>query len=340
MDDFYILGEGSFAIVVGPFRYNDINQAGLFQKKIKPTDSYFVIKIHKKTPQQSYKQIIEKQDLYTKLKKKTKNSSIIFPSTTSFVLGKDIIRRFPFVRKYLEEENMLYQLELEKYGGKSLDNYIYNKKNIFSMYDFLRIWRSIPYILDDSYHILFDNNLVMTDIKIENMVLSPDKVLRLIDVDISPNKKIPRVITAFITDLPPQYFSKEWWHPKDQSYRKQKEDSFMKKYQKTHKEEKKIIASILDFIHSNHNPSSLIKEQKLSQEENKFQRLFFVMYPLFFMIILLSVYNCINAKTNADRIRVKKIVSFCLELLQKRGHFSNSFTYKSFQHFIWTMKSL
>jgi hypothetical protein len=339
MDDFYILGEGSFAIVVGPFKYNDINQSGLFQKKIKPNDAYFVIKIYKKTPQETYEQLIKKQDLYTKLEKKSKNSSIIFPSTTSFVLGKNIINRFPFVRQYLDENN-LYQLELERYGGKSLDNYIFKKENTFSMRDFLKIWNSIPNILDDSYHILFDNNLIMTDIKIENMVVSQDMVLRLIDVDINPNKKTPRVITALITDLPPQYFSKEWWHPNDQSYRKKTETNYTKKYLETKKKEKKIIGSILDFIHSRHDPSFFIKEQQMTQDTTKFQRMFFVMYPLFFMIILLFVYNCVNVKTDGDKIRLKKIVSFCLEILQKRGRFSDSFTYKSFQHFIWTIKSL
>lgn len=339
MDDFYILGEGSFAIVVGPFKYNDINQSGLFQKKIKPNDAYFVIKIYKKTPQETYEQLIKKQDLYTKLEKKSKNSSIIFPSTTSFVLGKNIIHRFPFVRQYLDKNN-IYQLELEKYGGKSLDSYIFKKEHTFSMRDFLKIWNSIPNIIDDSYHILFDNNLIMTDIKIENMVVSQDMVLRLIDVDINPNKKTPRVITALITDLPPQYFSKEWWHPNDQSYRKKTETTYMKKYIETKKKEKKIIGSILDFIHSHHDPSFFIKEQKMTQQDTKFQRMFFIIYPLFFMIILLSVYNCVNVKTNGDKIRLKKIVSFCLEILQKRGRFSDSFTYKSFQHFIWTIKSL
>lgn len=339
MDDFYILGEGSFAIVVGPFLYKDINQSAIFQKKIKPSNSYFVIKIYKKSPKESYKQIIDKQERYTKLENKSKHNSIIFPLMTTFARGKSIVYTFPFMRKHLDENN-LYQLELEKYGGKSLDNYIFDKKEIFSMNDFIKIWRSIPDILDDSYHIIFDNNLVMTDIKIENMVLSSNGILRLIDVDINPNKKTPRIITSFITDLPPQYYSKEWWHPKDQNYRKKKQDSYIQKYKKYYKGKEKIIASILDYIHSNHDPSFFIKEQRMTPEENQFQRLFFVMYPLFFMIILMAVYKCINLKTSGDKIRLKKIVSFCLQMLQKRGHFSDKFTYKSFQQFIWNMKSL
>jgi serine/threonine protein kinase len=332
-----ILGEGTFAIVVGPYSLSFVVKTEFFQDFPKEPERY-IIKIHKhevKYPSQ----LFQKQQLYTQLEKQSQHHLILFPIATSIIKGKDIMRHFPFMEKTLDPSKF-YQLELERYGGMSFEKVMFHKHNpVLTVSKFLKIWRCIPDILEDSFTILFHHHLIMTDIKIENIVLSSHYQLRLIDVDLNPNKRTSRIITPYITELPPQYFSQEWWHP----HYTQVKNTLLQKYTKhyhEYKKEKKIISKILEFIHQYQDPSVLIKTQKLTQQENKFQRLFFVMYPLFMMVLGLFVYHCVKIQTVEEKEHVKKIVSFCLNMLQKRGHFSSTFSYKTFQDFLWKMKTL
>lgn len=342
MDGSYVLGEGNFAVVIGPFQYNDVNKSDFFHKQLRQTRTMsFVIKIYKKQPTDTHEQLIKKQQLYTQLAKTSRHKSILFPVATSFVRGKDIISVFPYMKQYLDKR-YLYQLELEEYGGASVETFIYNrKKPIFSMEQFLKIWRCVPNILEDSYHVLFDNHLVMTDIKTSNMVLSPDYVLRLIDVDINPNKRTLRINTPYIENLPPQYFNREWWHPLDQNNRKYLLEMYKKNEQKYLRNEKRMIFSIIKFIHKYKDFYSFIQQgEPLSLQDRRFQRLFFVMYPLLMVILKMVVYQCARPQTPDEIAHMKKIVAFCLDILQKRGHFSDKFNYRTFQHFLWTMKTI
>jgi serine/threonine protein kinase len=239
------------------------------------------------------------------------------------------------------DRRYFYQLELEEYGGHNIESIIYRKKQpTFSVGQFLKIWRCVPDILEDSYHILFDNHLIMTDIKIDNMVLSPDYVLRLIDVDVNPNKKTLRINTPYIVNLPPQYFSREWWHPSDQQKRKTLLQIYKQNEDKYLRGEKPMILSIVKFIHNYKDPYSFIQQQPLSFQDTQVQRLFFVMYPLLMAILKMIVYQCVRPQTPTERTQIKKIVAFCLDILRKRGHFSDQFNYRSFQHFLWDMKTL
>ncbi len=340
MDDFYILGEGNFAVVMGPFEYKDINASNLFDKQLKQTTSKsFIIKVYKKRPTDTYQELTKKQKLYTKLTKESKHKSILFPVATSFVWGKDIISVFPYMKQHLDRR-YFYQLELEEYGGLNIGTFIYSKnKPTFSVEQFLKIWRCVPDILDDSYHILFDNHLIMTDIKTDNMVLSSDYVLRLIDVDINPNKKTLRINTPYIENLPPQYFSREWWHPLDQQKRKKLLQMYKQNEEKYLRNEKKMIFSIVKFIHNYKDPYSFV-DHTLSFQDMQVQRLFFVMYPLLLAILKMIVYQCVRPQTPTERTQIKNIVAFCLDILRKRGYFSDHFNYRSFQHFLWNMKTL
>lgn len=340
--DDYILGEGSFAIVVGPFELSNVIETGLFEKNIIQYNNklFYIIKIHKKEVK-NYQKIINDQKLYTKLEKQSLHHSILLPLATTITKGYDIIKNFPFMEKILNK-NGNYQLELETYGGISFEKIIYNKHNpLFNVSNFLKIWKCIPNILEDSFTILFNNHLIMTDIKIENMVLSPQYKLYLIDVDINPNKKtVSRVITPYITELPPQYFNKEWWHSSDKETKDRLLQKYMKHY-KQYKKEKKIISTILDFIHNYKEPTVLITQQQvLPKDEEKFQRLFFVIYPLFIMVLSLFIYKCVKVNTVEEKKHVTNIISFCLDILQKRGHFSSTFSYKTFQEFIWKMRTI
>lgn len=334
-----ILGEGTFAIVVGPYPLSFILKTGIFkQTTFQKTNKLYIIKLYKREAS-DYQKIIKKQELYTKLEKQSQHHNIIFPIATSIIKGKDILTEFPFMEKNLQL-NKFYQVELERYGGISLEKIFYYKHNpVLNVSNFLKIWKCIPNILEDSFTILFHNHLVMTDIKIENIVLSREYELSLIDVDINPNKKTSRVITPTIIELPPQYFSEEWWPSQYTDTKNKLLQKYTTHYHKF-KKEKKIIAKILDFIHNYKDPSSLIKNQTLTQDENKFQRLFLVIYPLFMMIVGLFVYQCVDIKTVKEKEHMKKIISFCLDILQKRGHFSTTFSYKAFQDFVFQMKTL
>lgn len=333
-----ILGEGSFAEVVGPIYSNSTMRAlGAGSLKNPP----YIVKIYKSSfDETSYEKVLDKQGFYNHLDKKCRHKSIIFPLATLVLRGKDIQNVFPFIRK---KPDNYYQIEIEKYGGMSMEKIVhYNNKKIFSVHGFLKIWRCIPDILEDCFHVMFDNNLIMTDIKIENMVISPDKTLRLIDVDININNTaIPKIITPYIRNLPPQYFSNDWWSPSFQKAKKNMIQVYKSGYQDIHNNnENKLINSILDFIHNYKDPYLFIRSDKLTKKEKQFQRLFFVAYPLFTMILLMIVYQCVDIRTVKEKTRIKSIVSFCLDFLKKRGHFSNSFSYNTFQHFLWKMKSL
>lgn len=344
MNENSILGQGSFAVVVGPFQKSFILNTGLFNKVLS-TQHLYIIKIHKRKID-NFQQVVDTQKLYRKLHKQLKHDTIIFPLATCIIIGKDMIKLFPFMNLLVEKDHF-YQLELEKYGGTSLENIIYNPNNpLLNVSRFLDIWQCIPNILEDCFHILFDNHLIITDVKLENIVLSSTDKLRLIDININPNKKTSRIITPYITELPPQYFSDQWWHPSNKQTKKNILQIYNKHYKQYIKEqelfmkkEKAFLASILNFIHAYKDPHVFIKKEKLSEDENKFQRLFFIIYPLFLMVILLCR-KCVSIQTPKEKKHVKKIISFCLDILQKRGHFSPTFSYKTFQHFLWTIKTI
>jgi hypothetical protein len=339
MDKSYILGEGGFAIVMGPFLYKNINDSGLFGGRLKPTSKLFIVKAHKKGPRESQKQLKNKQTLYTKLIKNSRHNSIIFPLATSVLPGKIIIDDFPVMKEYLKNDDY-YQVELEEYGGIDATSFIVSsKKPVFNMAQFLKIWRCVPDILEDSYHVLFDNYLIMTDIKSDNIVVSTDYVMRLIDVDINPNKNTSRITTDYIEDIPPQYYSRGWWHPHDQDQRLLRLQQYKFNKKVFLAKEKKMIRSIVDFIHGYKDPYSFVQQNKIvSQQDNRFQRLFFVMYPLMLMILKMIVYRCVEPKTANETAQIKKIISFCLETLKQRGRFNEKLTYKTFQNFIFQMK--
>lgn len=337
MGDTRILGEGSYAVVVGPIQPSTLRKLGIGFLTRPP----YIIKIYKRPFEDaSYQEVMDKQRFYTHLEKQSRHKSVLFPLATFILHGQDIRDVFPFLRPYLDRDRY-YQVEVETYGGISLERVVFHKKKpIFSVRGFMRIWRCVPDILEDCYHILFDNNMIMTDIKMENMVLSPDKKLRLIDVDVNPNTATSRTITPYIRQMPPQYFSDEWWAPSFEKTKKRLMQAHKTDYQDIHKRENKMIVSILDFIHNYKDPYLLVSHQRLTKQENKSQRLFFVAYPLFLMILFMIVFQCVYIRSEPEKKRVRGIVYFCLDYLRKRGHFSSQMTFKDFQQFIWKMKSL
>lgn len=345
MDDFYILGEGSFGIVVGPFTSKDLNESGLFGKKIISSSGntkkdLFVIKIYKDPDTEGVQQLINKQKLYTKLARISIHHSILFPLKTALLLGKNISLTFPFMKQQLRD-NILYQVELQKYGGVELSNILFHKKKGSLRVDqFLTMWKCVPDILEDAYRIIFDNNMIITDVKLENMVLSYDFKLRLIDVDVNPNVKKLRINTYHIMNLPPQYFNRQWWHPSDEKRRLK----YLEKYKKNEKKyivkENKLILPILKFIHSYKDPYSFIDQANATYKDRQFQRLFFVMYPLLMVTLTLIVNQCVIPHTLQEKTHIKKITAFCIQVLRERGVFSNKFNYQTFHQFIWNMRSL
>lgn len=315
-----IVGEGSFAIVIGPFRSAS-------------NKNYYVLKVYKKPlkPKQDLTPVHNKQLLYNRLHKQSRHHSILFPLSTVVVKGKDLLSYLPV------DPAKLYLVEKQEYGGISMEKFFNNPSFSFTMKEFLQIWKSIPPLLEDCYHVLFDNNLLITDVKMENMVLSDTHQLKLIDVDITPNQvNIARIITPYIRELPPQFFSHEWWGASFHDSRKY----MLRLYKDNYHKEKKNMMKILEFIHSRKDPSSFIQPGKLMPQDNRFQRFFFVLYPIFIMMVLLIVDHKVQVHTDHDKFMLKKIMSFCLEILQKRGHFSKKLNYSSFQHFLWKIKTL
>lgn len=338
MGDFHMLGEGSFAVVLGPIPSNSTLRLLGIKVNAKPP---YIIKVYKKPFRGISQKIVEKQSLYSRLEKQSRNNSVLFPLATIIIPGMDIVQIFPIMNKYLQKDEN-YQIEIERYGLNMEKIILHQNKPVFNMRGFLKIWRCIPDILEDCYHILFDNNLILTDIKSENMVLSPNKTLRLIDVDINPNitTTSSRIITPSIMDLPPQYFSNDWWGPSYQIAKKNMIQVHRSDYESVYKHSKKVVKTMFDFIHKKKDPYHFANHQKLTPQENKFQRIFFVAYPLFVMILTMIISHCVDIRTEEEEARVKRIVVFCLEFLQKRGHFSSRINYKTFQHFLWKIKSL
>lgn len=336
-----ILGQGSYAIVVGPLSFRQVRL--LFRgTKISDDGAAYVVKAFNKPPvgadQLGF--IARKQALYDRLRGQLRHHSVILPLDTRILRAQDVVRVLPVLAGRFTDPRQEVRVELQHYGGVGMEKVVYGK-HVMSLRRFVLLWRSVSDILEDCFHILVDNDLIITDVKMENMVLSPDDGrLRLIDADVNPNtKNAPRISTPYIADMPAQYLSDQWW------FNVANRDLVAAKYKEGHehvlgREEDKDLVSVLRFIHRNRHPFLFARRGRLSPDENKFQRVYFVIYPIFLTIVLLVAYGRVRARTPAGKDYLRRVVAFCLGVLRDRGRFADRFSYRTFQRFLWRMRSV
>lgn len=330
-----ILGQGGNAVVVGPVAFRRVR--ALFSGVVVPDDNAaYVVKAAKASDDDATAQ---KKQFYDRIREQSRHHTLILPLAARVIDGGDIVRVLPALAGRFRSGRE-YQVELQHYGGVSMEKVVYGDKTM-SVRRFILLWRSIPDILEDCFHVITNLNLVLTDVKMENSVLSPDDGrLRLIDVDFSPNTKgVRRVLTPLPTNMPPQHFSDQWWA--DTARR----DEIIANYEKGYaniltREDQEKLSAVMRFIHHRRHPLAFARRGRLSPEENNFQRVFFVAYPLLLMVVLLIANGRVRARSRAGKSYLKRVFAFCLGALRDRGQFAETFSYKGFQRFLWQMRSL
>lgn len=338
-----ILGQGSYAVVIGPLAFRQVRS--LFCGAKMPGNAAYVVKVQDKPVGADQLGLIaRKQALYDRLRAQSRHHSVIMPLDTRILPARDVVRVLPVLAGRFTDPRRELRVELQHYGGVSMEKIVYDtdkKRRVMSLRRFVALWHSVPDILEDCFHILVDNDLIMTDVKMENTVLSPDDGrLRLIDADINPNiKDLPRISTPYIMDMPAQYLSDQWWS------KVATRDRVAAKYEEGHtyvlnRKEEKGFVDMLRFIHHNRHPFVFARSGRLTPDENKFQRLFFVIYPLFLTVVLLVANGRVRARTPAGKAYLKRVVVFCLRVLRQRGCFADRFSYKTFQRFLWRVRSV
>lgn len=321
------IGSGLEASIFGPYSAETIRKFGFDSDDLHQKKRY-VLKIYSKYST-NMKQQIGKQVLSDILGKDVINDSIIFPIQTTYKKGSDldIFFELPSIKR-----DRKYMVEIQPYGGHDFFNLMFERKprKIFTMKQFLKIWLSMADILEDVHPIIFKHHCIITDVKMENMVLSSNYKLRLIDIQITPeiSNKF-RIFTGDILRTPTQYFHKTWW-VKDplnhiNNYRYETSD-ILSRYRSPE------LQHIISFIHGGGQTVEQwidqfsVKPAQLSKTQKEAHKWFFVVYPILMAAICIIYSGCIRI---SNYKQMKDILVFCINELKARGRSSaigNNFT--------------
>lgn len=307
-----VLGKGSEAYVYGPFTTHAMKPYLKKGEVLDPTKRY-VIKLY--TSENIYPDSI---DFWDKIRPCIRHDSIIIPV---------ILRRVPVntLKDFSDFPSVPFKdvfMEIQEYGGEDFFYLLFEKKNplILSFRQFLDVWESVIYMLKDAATLITHKKMIVTDVKMENMVIKNDR-LRIIDVQINPDSQgiSPfRIVTPEIGIMPVQYFEKQWKTRGDERIRQ----IYDKKSQKVYNDPNNKLYDILHFIHDDVASYKDIYNRFLvnpsTQAEKDREKFFFVIYPLFIMILILEKFGHIRYATS-DRIVISNITRFCLDTLKKRG---------------------
>jgi hypothetical protein len=327
-----IIGHGSEAFVFGPFTYTTLLHLNFIDMSELLRSKKYILKVYK----DSYitnKNFKKNEKMYANIRKCVQHDSVIFPLKIVTIKGQLLNVYFNFPDNIYDED--YYKVELQIYGGAEFNDFLIVKPHIvrITMKQFIEIWNSILDILEDVYSILEKFNCVITDVKPNNMVISlisRKYKVRLVDMQItSINYNKTRIITPDILKMPVQYFNNVWWN-----LNKNKEKiikGVLHEYKK--RSIRKYLSDpeinyILSFIHGGKgNLDEWIKKYssgKLTKEQMKTQRIFFVVYPLFNSIISLVLEKTVRDDTNDPKLRF--IISKCLLTLVSRGNNIQNFS--------------
>lgn len=309
-----LLGKGSEAYVYGPFMPDSMRPYLKKQEMLvlDPAKMY-VMKLY--TSENIYPDSI---DFWDKIRPSIRHDSFIIPVIVRRVpvSGLKDFQGFPPVR--FKEAYM----EIQEYGGQDFFYLLFERRDplILSFKEFLDVWRSVIYMLRDAGTLITQKKMIVTDVKMENMVIK-DNRLRIIDAQINPESQgvSPfRIVTPQIGIMPVQYFETQWKTRGDARIRQ----IYDKKSQKIYNDPNNKLYDILHFIHGDLDSYKDIYDRFLvnptTQAEKTREKFFFVIYPLFIMILILEKFGHIRYEA-ADKIVISNIIRFCLDTLKKRG---------------------
>lgn len=335
MGKYHPIGAGGEASVFGQFKVHEIISMKLFNSNLKlDNNDTYIIKVFNddritQDDAQSYQKfcnLIRSELLY---------NTLILPITYSFVNGAKLLQLFE-LSDMSNEKN--YKIELQPYGGKDFFYILFESptRMRLSSDNFLKIWYCMCNILEDLYNIIFRNKFVITDIKMENMVLTDDFRLRLIDIQMTPLNINNRIYTPALITLPTQYFNPYWWtnylsrRDKDIQYYKQTASSMVAN--------RKLLYSAISFIYDNNPIEQWVNKfstDKITQKDIFRYQWYFILYP-----ILMAVFYIIYSKSVkiSDKPVIIRITQFCLLHLRSRGR--DSSTESGFKNFITHMRDI
>jgi hypothetical protein len=131
-----------------------------------------------------------------------------------------------------------------------------------------------------------------------------------------------RIVTADIKALPIQYFGKEWKTRGQSSKRTQQ--LYTKRSQQVFKNTSHTMNDIVRYIHHDIDSFQDAREKftkRPSQTTDKLkQKFFFVLYPIFFMIIIIIKMGRVMTYDPREQEHIQELNTFCLYVLRERGH--------------------
>lgn len=332
------IGVGSEASVFGPYSANFVRNLGL---GIPHDDVHehatYIVKVY--MIDTNKKEVLSNQLLYDQLRKELLHDSIIYPLSVKYIKGSILMDKFSLPTDLALTKE--YKVELQEYGGQDFFYLLFEKepRKIFTTPQFLKIWACMANILEDLHNILFKHHCVITDIKMENMVMTKDYKLRLVDIQISSDKSRQyRIFTGDILRTPTQYFHKTWWVKDDPARYIERYKRQTNRLMSHHPSVK--LHNVMSYIYGDRNTIDEWVQQystnpkQLTIEQRDTHKWLFVLYP----ILMSAVYIIYSKRVRiTDDKTIAGIVKFCLWNLRNRGH--ESVSEEGFQKFLKKMRS-
>lgn len=311
------LGSGGEATVYGPLHYSQM-QLFLTTRQIQGLDpkQQFIVKVFHRP--KSFEE--KKKKLIETMKKIPYPENVLLPLFWAKIPRKKVETYFPKVAT--EHPSIpIFDLEVQRFGGQDLFGYLFEplRKNIPAS-TFFKIWEGVRKIIADCFVWIVQHDLMITDIKPENMVIDQQNTLRLIDVSAYPPDKSGHTLTLDLQLLPSQYFNSMFMGTSIDSWEKRKTRFVQKASRVYNLPVKTQFARVLRQIHNNE-PSfaDAFRNYSNSLLERKDAMLFFVIYPLFILMLRLILVNKVITINDNDREKIDRIREFCIEILKRRG---------------------
>lgn len=310
------IGSGGEATVFGPVTFSELKS--LLQtrqiQRLDP-DQKFIVKVYDK--KQDFGQ--KHRSLIQKLKKIPYPDRVILPLLRTRLPRSKIQTLFPKVAQSSPTVDF-FDVEIQKFGGKDLFGLLFEpvQKNIPASV-FFRLWNDIKKILANCFVWIVRHDLIITDIKPENMVIDQQKLM-LIDLSAYLPEQKTRTLTMDIQLLPSQYFHQMFRGVSEESWEKRKK-RFVEKSSEIYDSPK--TSAFHRVLHQIHNQAGTFeqafRQYSSSPIDRQDGRLFLVVYPLFVLMLRLIYVNKIETTNEAERQKVDAIRRFCIDVLKRRG---------------------
>jgi len=320
-----VLGKGGEAYVYGPFTKQEIGQVFKIPRQSQrlATGKKYIVKVF--TSSNVFPDNIEYWD---DIRDEIRNDSIILPLAIFRVPLEVIHANFRDFPKRIQLKEVF--VEIQQYGGKDFFDLVFDRTHPFtlSFEEFISVWISIIRILEDLARLLINKDKIITDIKMENMVFDErEKTIRLIDVQVNDDRAGTRhrIITPDLNLTPIQYFKNTW----RTSTSHQLLDIYKTKARKMYDDRSHVFYNVLREIH--HDEPTFQSAMRAftatpatSTKNRNREKFFFVLYPIFFMIISLLLYKKVRFSSVEEKKVLHEIYMFCKQTLRDRGAYPTS----------------